>query len=112
MEPSKNALSNLKQHVDIYLENIRKETWSDYEWEAKLISQIPDFPRDHQEVVSQDHLESALNQYLKAMTKKLEQYLPSMFLEYNATLWQQKLDAAKETIQVESLSCLSFCKFV
>ena len=93
----------IKEHVDTYLNDIRKETWEDYKWECKLISQIPDFVRIYQEaptdINSFDPLSDSLDLSIQAMKERLRYYLPPVFLEYHPTLLQEKLDAARDTIE-------------
>jgi hypothetical protein len=93
----------IKLHVNTYLNDIRKETWDDYRWECKLILQIPDFVRSYKEAPSDtaslDPVYGSLEPSIQAMKELLRNYVPNLFLEYHPTLMQEKLDAARDTIQ-------------
>ena len=51
------------------------------------------------DTASLDPVYGSLEPSIQAMKELLRNYLPNLFLEYHPTLMQEKLDAARDTIQ-------------
>jgi hypothetical protein len=95
-------IAAIQDFVDTHLGNIRKETWTDYDWDSKLISQIPDYVRVYQgadKASSLDYRSDSIEASIAAMKMKLNQYLPPALLKYDDKYMEQKLEAAKRTIE-------------